>query len=414
MLSEIEVKKQKEVKIDKIISVALMSSFIVLTFQYLILISFNLLGTSSASLVQAASKVIVGLIFAVALPYVFKRKPQLFVLIYGIATVIFGYNFLFFPENQPYLINLIFPFFFTALPSLIYVLSLKDLQVFKEIIEKAAFLIFIFGAIIGILLFTGTATAGAYSMSLSYYMLLPTLVFLGKVFDRRHPIFIVYFIIAFIVILALGSRGALLCIVVYAFLRVISPRQKFSPAKILIYTASAFTLILSIINLERILLYINGLFLEFGIQSRTIRLLLQDEVHLSGRDNIMEIVLSAISQSPFLGIGLSGDTRVLGHSYVHNFFVEVLGNYGLPVGIILISLLIIILITTLSFSSHYNFIALWVSLGFVHLMVSGSYITDIKFWIFLGVLISVLRNLKKKKKPFSNIEESKYEEKVYC
>lgn len=398
MLYEIEIQKKKEVKIDKIISIALMSSFVVLTFQFFILISFNLLGTSFASLVQMSSKIIVGLIFAIALPYVLKRKKTLFILIYGCGIVVFGYNILFFPENHFYLINIIFPFFFMALPSFIYVLSLKDIEIFKNITEKIAYIIFSLGIAIGVLIFMGNASAGAYSMSLSYYMLLPALVFIGKVFDSGRIMSLIYFLLSFMVMLAMGSRGAILCIVIYIFLRIVSPRQKFSFLKIFIYGTSAITLLLSILNYEQILLYINKFFLEYGIHSRTIMLLLQDELHLSGRDSIIKIVWDRIEQSPFLGIGLAGDTRVLGHSYVHNFFIEVMGNFGIPLGILIIGILLFTLFTILIFSKNYNLVALWVSLGFAHLMMSSSYIIDLKFWIFFGILIFTLRELIRNKR----------------
>jgi len=393
MLREDELQKNKEFRIDKIISVAIMSSFIVLTLQYFILISFSLSGTSSAYFVQMLSKIIVGLIFSLALPYVLKRKLKLFILLYGFGVVVFGYNFLVFPENHSYLINLIFPFFFMALPSFIYVLSLRNLEVFKLITEKIAFIIFILGTFLWILIFTGNAIAGVYSMSLSYYMLLPALVFLGKVFEGNKPVFIIYFLIALMVILAFGSRGALLCITIYVILRVASPKQKFSSTKILIYGVAGIILVISILNYERILLYINKMFLEYGIQSRTINLLLQDEVSLSGRDSIVQTVWNEIILSPILGIGVAGDFRIIEGSYVHNFIIEVMGNFGIPVGILLLGFLMLILVTTISFSKNYNLIALWISLGFVHLMMSSSYIIDVKFWIFFGILILSLGEL---------------------
>jgi hypothetical protein len=36
------------------------------------------------------------------------------------------------------------------------------------------------------------------------------------------------------------------------------------------------------------------------------------------------------------------------------------------------------------------------SLGFVHLMVSRSYLIDIKFWIFLGLIINLIKEKKYK------------------
>lgn len=406
MLSKKQSDAIKDLEIDKTISLALMSSFIILTFQYLVLLAFNLLETSAALLVQTGSKIIVGVIFLLALPYVLKRKLIFLIMIYGLALIVFGYNALFFPENQEYLIELIFPFFFMALPSFIYVLSLRDFEVFKKVVEKAAILIFILGTVLGIMLFTGFANAGVYSMSLSYYMLLPALISLGWIFDRINLISIIFFLISLIIIVALGSRGALLCIAVYTLLRVISPYQRFTPGKIMTYAILLFGLILSILNIKRILIYVNDLFVSYGIQSRTIKLLLEDEISLSGRDSIVELVMTEISHSPILGIGLSGDTRVLGHSYVHNFFVEVVANYGIPLGIVLISLLLLLIVVTLIKSKHYNFIILWVSMGFVHLMVSSSYITDIKFWIFLGVLVAAFNQLTVTKNTL-NVQEEK-------
>ena len=390
MLREVEMQKKKEVKIDKIISSALMSSFIVLTFQYLILISFNLLETSYAPLIQTISKVMVGLIFVITLPFVLRRNLKIFMIIYGFGIILFSYNFLVFPENHAYMIHLMFPFFFVALPSFIYVVSINNLEVFSEVTAKAALLIFALGTFLGILIFTGNSSVGVYSMALSYYMLLPALLFLGKVFDKGSIIFTIYFIIALIVILALGSRGALLCITVYAILRVVSPRQRISMSKVFIYIVTMITLILGFLYYKNILLFISKLFLEYGIQSRTIYLLLQDELYLSGRDSIIQSVWSEIIQSPLLGIGLAGDSRISGGSYVHNFIIEIMGNFGIPIGILLLCILMSIVFTTLRFSKDYNLIALWLCLGLVHLMVSGSYIIDIKFWILLGILYKTI------------------------
>jgi hypothetical protein len=41
---------------------------------------------------------------------------------------------------------------------------------------------------------------------------------------------------------------------------------------------------------------------------------------------------------------------------------------------------------------------IWISLGFVHLMVSSSYIVDMKFWIMVGLLAN--SGIWKRKKTF--------------
>jgi O-antigen ligase len=101
-------------------------------------------------------------------------------------------------------------------------------------------------------------------------------------------------------------------------------------------------------------------------------------------------VVAEIIENPILGIGIAGDTRIIGNSYVHNFFIEVIGNYGIILGVI-VSIIVLLLIMKFLLAKDtfkYNLVIIWLSLGFVHLMVSGSYLTDLKFWIFLGLMIN--------------------------
>lgn len=59
---------------DLKISIAIISSTVILTIQYFILISFNLMATANGSIIQLLSKTVVGIIFLYTLPTVFKRK----------------------------------------------------------------------------------------------------------------------------------------------------------------------------------------------------------------------------------------------------------------------------------------------------------------------------------------------------
>lgn len=103
---------------DKRISIAIMSSFVVLTIQYLILIYFNLIDTNLGSIVQLISKVLVGFFYLIALPTVFKRNKITFAGIYFIVVFLFLFNYLVFDKNWPYLQTIIFPLFlYVFLPS---------------------------------------------------------------------------------------------------------------------------------------------------------------------------------------------------------------------------------------------------------------------------------------------------------
>lgn len=376
---------------DKKISIALMASFVILTIQYLILIYFDLLGTSGATRVQLISKILVGILFLYALPAVLRRSKLKFIGTYFIAIFIFIINYLIFPENQVYLGEIIFPFFFMCLPAFVYSMSINDWNVLKQIMKKASFIVFVFGTILGILIFSGTASAGTYSMSLSYYMLLPVIIYLNELLDKFSLRALLFVFISLMVILALGSRGAILCILVFVFLKLLRPSNKLNYKKVFLYIVSSGSALLIFLNLKNIFEYLYNFLFNFGIESRSIRLFLREDVHLSGRDRLYDDVNHETISNPFIGIGIGGDRRVIG-GYVHNLFLEILANFGIILGTFLIITLILLIFKSLLVKDRekYNMIIIWLSLGFVHLMVSGSYITDIKFWILMGLITNSL------------------------
>lgn len=377
---------------DTKISIALMASFVILTIQYLILIYFDLLGTSDAARVQLISKVLVGILFLYALPAVLKRSKLKFIGTYFIAVLIFIINYLIFPENHVYLNEIIFPFFFMSLPAFVYSMSIKDWNVLKQIMKKASLIVFIFGTILGILIFSGSASAGAYSMSLSYYMLLPAIIYLDRFFDKPATGTFLIVLVSLLVILALGSRGAILCIGVFVLLKSIKSSDKLTYKRLYFHLTFFGVFLFTFIFRSNILEYLYNHLQNFGISSRSILLFMREDVHLSGRDSIYQSINTAILDNPLLGIGIGGDRLILGGSYAHNLFIELLANFGIVFGAVLIITLISLIFKILLIKDRekYNMIIIWLSLGFVHLMVSSSYLTDIKFWIFMGLIMNSL------------------------
>ncbi|GAG27707.1 unnamed protein product, partial [marine sediment metagenome] len=95
-----------------------------------------------------------------------------------------------------------------------------------------------------------------------------------------------------------------------------------------------------------------------------------------------------IVNKPLLGIGIEGDVRLAG-GYAHNLFLELLADFGIIFGTIIIIILLFLIIKSLLTKNKekYRMIIIWLSLGFVSLMFSGTYMDTIGFWIFLGLLI---------------------------
>jgi hypothetical protein len=388
MARTIKIKMDKEESEDKKLSIALMSAFVILTIQYFVLISYKLLGTATSSKVQLLSKVLVGIMFLYALPVVFKRSKIKLINTYFIVLFVFILHYLVFPANRIYLKELVFPLFFMCLPAFIYSMSLNDYTMFKQVMKKASMIVFVIGAALGGLILSGRSSAGTYSMSLSYYMLLPTIMFLDELLERFSIKLLLFTSISLLVILALGSRGAVLCIIVFVFLKFIRLNIRFYYQKFLANFSIFCAGLLGFAFLDRILKVLNNILMGFGIRSRSISLFLKGEIYLSGRHKIYRVLIDKISENPILGIGIGGDRQVIGGGYAHNIFLELLADFGVIVGSLVgVAILIFIVIALfIKDQEKRNMMIIWTSLGFVHLMVSSSYLTDMKFAILMGLV----------------------------
>ncbi|CEQ23919.1 O-antigen polymerase [[Clostridium] sordellii] len=379
--------------IDKKISLALSSIFITLMGQYFILTSFNLIGTSKEVIIQLTSKVLVAIAFIYALPYVIKRSKAKFFIIYFVAIFILLINILIFSQNVMYIKELIFPILFMCIPSFIYSRSIIDIQIFKQTIDKCAFFILIMGTILTFMIFIGKISVGVYSMSLSYYMLFPAIVYINKLIEKINIINFTYLLISIISIISLGSRGALMCIGAFIILKLIRVKNKLEIRTITLYSVVALISIIYMIYSKNILLYLNKSLNSFGIESRTIELLMRDNIYVSGRDIIYNEIIKSLQSSPIIGIGIGGDRYISG-TYAHNIFIEILCDFGFIVGLTIIIVLAYMILKAMITStvSDYDVIIFWLSVGFIHLIVSSSYLIDIKFWILLGILARSFNN----------------------
>src|SRR5699024_955298 len=125
--------------------------------------------------------------------------------------------------------------------------------------------------------------------------------------------------------------------------------------------------------IEKLSLFFNSL----GIKSRTLNLFLDTNpgLHLSGREKIYEKSLMLVNNKPFLGGGLTGEVNAV-NTNAHN-------------------VVIFYLLLKAFLRSNYQvkeLIILLFAIGFVPLLVSGTYLTSIQFWILLGLIVNIIIN----------------------
>lgn len=366
---------------DIILSFAAFFQIAVLMFQEL-LTSSNIVTHESS---RVACIIVSAIPMIIAVNYIIARRLKLFLITYMISILIILLTLLIYPENSKYIIPGTFNILFVNIPSLLCLASIRSNDILKRILLYLSFLILTLGMIYLSLLWIGKIKFLNYSMTFSYYLLLPSLVFVSQ----KKIIFTFLFLSVCFIMLMLGSRGALVTSLIYAFLLLFIDRET---SKNIIFT-----------SLILVLVIISGSFLSFflklsdnmAVSSRTMDLLLSGDItEDTGRLGIFSIIWNSILTKPFVGYGIFGDRVILDGIYCHNFLLEILCNFGILFGATFILLLLFVIIKsfTSSDSANKKLLLMLLCYTFVPLMVSLSYLEFPQFGIFVGFLLSLSRN----------------------
>lgn len=285
-----------------------------------------------------------------------------------------------------------------------------DYDSFYETLKTVAF-IFIIICFTQIIIFPFTSTI-KYSQDIGYYSLFPFIVFLTNIYSERSfrtkTISICLTIISLFFVLSSGSRGPLLCCIIGAiFTHFLLSKSK--NTKIVTVILILLSFVVYKFFLIEILSYILDIFEKLNMSTRVVEgLLLGDIVEDDARDILKEIAWNYANDHFFVGSGFfndrlyiynasldnSLDTTAAFSGYCHNFFYEILMQFGMMSGIVILIYFAyinykVITNSQLSFQLHFYIICL--TIGLLPLLVSRSWLTFPYFYLFFG-LISVLKN----------------------
>lgn len=320
-----------------------------------------------------------------AIIYAYWKAPKRFLATYACVILVLLITLLLFPQNQDFLVSESLKFTLPlVIPSYLCLTCVNDYEKVEEIFYHVSWVSFALAMIYAYQIVSGSFIFSDYSMSFSFSLLLPTLVLFthNGIYSKIAAFFL------FILIVFLGSRSAAIVIALYIFLDSLFHDRKYA-------VPVAFTVALSYAYLS----YFTGFFEKYGVESRTLSILQSDEGligHLSHRDEIYDLCKSKISENPMLGIGLYGDRLFLDGSTSHNFFIEVILDFGVFIGCGLVAYLFWYLFRTYRKANHETriyFIRYFCAV-MIPLMVSGSYLKDYNLGLFLG--ICAILNKKKK------------------
>ena len=370
----------------------------------------NILFNIGFSSISVYSYILIYLVVIILYAYSITKSPLSLLMLSGLV-LLYSITLFFWPENQVYMFGELFDGVYNPLyriligfPLLFVPVLIKDENVLYNYIKKFAYVNTIIAIItyVWIILIKG---ANFEYMTFAYNMAFSSFICCVDAFKSRNIIKKVIVIFSLFSILIVGSRGAAVSVVVFVVFYFIFLRNKtFSRNQIITFTLIILFLALFLILNNNIMLWLRDFLSQIGFNSRSINKLIEGTLFYDeGRSNIAATVWEAIKQRPVVGNGIFGDRVALATSpygkgtYAHNLFLELLCQYGVLLGGVLIILYLFNSIKALFIKKciklHYIYICSFSAI-FFKLMVTGTYLGDFGFWFFIGMIYKVIKNHK--------------------
>ena len=283
----------------------------------------------------------------------------------------------------------------------------KDFKQLKRALLYAAYLLLLYGIYQFLMArrlgywesysYQGDMEQLNYNLSFGYSMIFCCNVFLDSFLNNRKRWYdLTLMVVSLVLVLMEGSRGSVLCLVVYVVLYCLLQIKSMSlPKKLLIVMLliAAYAILASV--WKDLLSWIVNLLSGMNIDSRTIEMLLNDTLLSdNGRDRIAELAWKTIDQQGFFGNGAFGARWAIAPSYYwgypHSIFLEFIIDYGWMFGCILLGALVFAILRTLFVADDEALCVLCILLSMnAKLFLSDSYWSYQFFWALLGCMALV-------------------------
>lgn len=247
---------------------------------------------------------------------------------------------------------------------------------------------------------TSIVYSDSINMGVSYALLSPALTSIAHfLYFRRKKDYLMYIAYAFsayllIQIIVRGIRGAILCLLVFAFLSVLNHdrfRGQFSIRRGIILVI----IFIGLLNADHIFTYVANMSSSFGIHiqfiEKTLALRNITGDVSNGRLNNYILAINDFLESPIWGKWIGYFPEVHGISYPHNMILQVLGEGGLLLGIPIIIILVRIVVDLIFGKLKYHDLRAVVIL-LTSCTIPAAFVTDEIWnyqllWLLYGIII---------------------------
>ena len=233
------------------------------------------------------------------------------------------------------------------------------------------------------------------------YSILPLAIFSFYYFFENKSIkFLFYAIFSSLMIVIIGSRGALLCIVMFFILYAITNFKK----NLVVTTLIIVLGISFLFNYDKIINQAIYILDYYNIGSRTLAKFANGDItNDTGRSRLHEVAIENLDKKPLIGLGLGVERIVINKevnnmekdmssSYSHNLIIEILAQYGYIIGGIVILCLGYLIIRAFIKGKKIerDFIIVLFSMEIIRLFLSSSYLLSPLFFLLLGGCFNII------------------------
>lgn len=335
--------------------------------------------------------------FVVALPSYLRKVKYSHILIILLIFLFFIFN-MFFDNNRDVYIETFKNYFFVCFPVFIYGLSITEFNYmycyFIVLSKISAILLFLF-YITGFL----NMNEKLYEMGLGYSLVVFLLFLLNDFMKKKSivTIFSVLFITFFL--FAYASRGIIICIfayyIVFLYKNIVLNINRKKSILVILFLSMVFVLRKFFLSI----LY--SVFERFNIYSRTLNSIVSGTItQTSGRNLIYSKIWEEIYKEPLAVRGINAEYNLVG-IYAHNVILELLYQFGMVIGFLLVLLILYNIIYFLNARIEYNLNSILLCLLSVwlpYLLISSSLWVTPHFWLFMSLMTNLFFNRLKSKK----------------
>jgi O-antigen ligase len=319
------------------------------------------------------------------------------------VTLAITFSCFIYPENAKYILdsnnfwNTIFPCLRYFIIGLILIPDKRTL----DIIGKASCLAILVETLFVVAYMMPRGLMQSDDMSRAYQILPNVLFALNYAFSEKKPIPWICSIIGIIYTLSMGARGPVLVIVVYLFVKILQSSNVKAWAKSLIglLIAGLTVLFLNSSWYLSVLRFAKTSLTTLGVSTRIIDLAIKGTVasHLSGRDELYDIIIRKIAERPYIGYGVYGEWPWI-HWSAHNMALELMVHFGVILGSLLLLWLIFLTFKTYVRTPNIlarQFLLIWICFVFVRGFFGGSYL-QFGVYVLIGFSLRELRRIRNK------------------